>query len=78
MAGAVNDDNSLILANRPQADNVIVLTNKDNTDETYQVLIILDLLHKNGDDSVHILSRTLFLKHTQQPQRSLITVRTPV
>jgi len=36
MAGAVNDDNSLILANRPQADNVIVLTNKDNTDETYQ------------------------------------------
>ena len=44
MAGAVNDDNSLILANRPQADNVIVLTNKDNTDETYQVRIFLDFL----------------------------------
>ena len=38
MAGAASDDNSSILANRPQADNVIVLTNKDNTDETYQVL----------------------------------------
>ena len=43
MAGAVNDDNALLLANRPQADNVIILTNKDNTDETYQVRIRLSI-----------------------------------
>ena len=36
-AGEANDDNSLILANRPTADNVVVLTNKDNTDENYLV-----------------------------------------